>query len=173
MLRRGMINLVSMWESKNKFDSSNVLTGQVNFGTTKGTFLYFFFRGVHTTQLNQGSCAQRGYLFNHFGTGRGMHRQPGLTATACVVSLYTCVPVNLRVFSFNAVVCLLLMCLYACNYNIFFIVFFLISYLKKSATFGKAGEMRNWQSDMVSIWFQTNLWIGTCFSMATCSQWQS
>lgn len=99
MLRRGMINLVSMRKSKNNFDSSDVLTGQVNFGTTKGTFLYFFFRRIHAAQLNQGCWAQRGYLFNHFGTDRGMHRQLWLTATACVVSVYcTCVSAHMCAF---------------------------------------------------------------------------
>ena len=41
---RHMINLVSRRESKNNFDSGDVLTGQVNFGTTKGAFLHFFFQ---------------------------------------------------------------------------------------------------------------------------------
>lgn len=85
MLRRGMINLVSMRESKNNFDRSDVLTGQANFGTTKGAFLYFIFRGTHATQLNQGCCIQRGCLFNHFGTDR----PPGLTVTTSVVSVYS------------------------------------------------------------------------------------
>lgn len=37
-------------------------------------------------------------MFNHFGPDGGMRRGPGLTAAACVVSVHTCVSVNMCVF---------------------------------------------------------------------------
>ena len=73
ILWRGMINLVSRRESKNNFDSNDVLTGRVNLAPPKALFLHFFFGGAHTTQFNQGYSSQRGHLFNHFGTEKVMH----------------------------------------------------------------------------------------------------
>lgn len=123
MLRRGMINLVSRRESKNNFDSSDVLTGQVNFGTTKGAFLYFFFRGLHTTQFNQGYCSQRGHLFNHFGTERGMHRQPGLRSH----SRYLCVCRSACVYAFLCVHTYISACRFICLYQSFCFSHFFIT----------------------------------------------
>lgn len=93
---------------------NDVLTGQVNFGTPKGSFLYFFFRWRHATQLNQGWCAQRGYLFNDFGTDRGMHRQRRLTGIAYVSANIQSV--------FSAIMCQIRLCL--CSYSCHFLLFF-------------------------------------------------
>lgn len=128
MLRRGMINLVSMWESKNNFDSSDVLTGQVNFGTTKGTFLYFFFREYIQLSLIK-AAAHKGAICLIILALTEVCTDD-LDSQPLLVSVYMCVPVNMCVPSVQLCVCLYHICIHAAITTFIFLVF--IFYLWKN-----------------------------------------
>lgn len=143
MLRRGMINLVSMWASKNNFDSSDVLTGQVNFGTTKGTFLYFFFRGHIQLSLIKAAAHKGGICLIILALTEvctdNLDSQPLLVWCQCTC-VYACEHVCVP-----SVVCLLLMYMYASSHDHFY---FLAFSSERNAAFWKA-EKKDWKVYMI------------------------